>query len=62
LNPPERSGNQLRLTWNGGPGIKLQKSASLSNPAWQDVPDTDGKSSATLPLTDAAAYFRLFKP
>ncbi|MBI4661626.1 MAG: xanthine dehydrogenase family protein molybdopterin-binding subunit [Verrucomicrobia bacterium] len=62
LNPPECSGGQIRLSWNGGPGIKLQKSATLSNPVWQDVPDTVGKSSVSLPLSDAAAYFRLVKP
>ncbi|MBI2948894.1 MAG: xanthine dehydrogenase family protein molybdopterin-binding subunit [Verrucomicrobia bacterium] len=62
LNAPERSGDQLRLTWNGGPGVKLQKSASLNNPVWQDVPDTDGRSSVSLPLADGAAYFRLVKP
>ena len=61
LNPPERSGNEIRLSWNGGPGIKLQKSTALTNPVWQDVPGTEGQRNVSLPPTDAAAYFRLIK-
>ncbi len=59
---PDSSGNQIRLSWNGGPGVRLQKASTLNNPAWQDVPDTNGQSSVSLPATDAAAYFRLVKP
>lgn len=62
LNPPERLPGQIRFTWNGGPGIRLQKSPSLSSPVWQDVPDTEGASGVTLPASDASAFFRLAKP
>jgi nicotinate dehydrogenase subunit B len=62
LDPPIRSGDQIQLSWNGGPGIKLQRSSSLANPVWQDVPDTDAKNSVNLPLTEATAFFRVFKP
>lgn len=59
LNQPEHAGDQIQLSWKGGPGIRVQKSATLSNPAWQDVPNTEGASSVSLPATDGAAYFRL---
>jgi isoquinoline 1-oxidoreductase len=59
LQQPERSGGQVRLLWKGGPGIKLQKSATLTQPVWEDVPNTDGASSISLPSTDSAAFFRL---
>jgi hypothetical protein len=49
------------LTWEGNPGIKLQKSTSLTNPNWQDVPGTTGQSLAILPQADAA-FFRLVQP
>jgi isoquinoline 1-oxidoreductase len=62
LGPPERLGDQIRLSWNGGPGIKLQKTTTLTNPVWEDVLGTEGQSGASLPATDAAAYFRLIKP
>jgi hypothetical protein len=62
LNTPVLSGGVAVLTWEGGPGIKLQKTTSLSAPNWQDVPGTDGQSLAILPQTDAAAFFRLIQP
>lgn len=61
LNPPERSGDQIRLSWVGRPGIRLQRSATLSHPVWLEVPNTDGGSSITLPVTGDAGYFRLVK-
>ncbi|MBI2926480.1 MAG: hypothetical protein HYY24_12365 [Verrucomicrobia bacterium] len=62
FNPPLRSGDKLRLSWDGAPGIKLQTTPSLTAPNWQDVPGTDGASSVELPLTDPSAFFRLIKP
>ncbi|MBI2926488.1 MAG: hypothetical protein HYY24_12405 [Verrucomicrobia bacterium] len=62
LNPPLRSGDKLSLSWNGGAGIKLQTTPSLTAPSWQDVPGTDGASSIESPLTDPSAFFRLVKP
>jgi nicotinate dehydrogenase subunit B len=61
LSRPERSGDQIRISWKGGSGIKLQKTTTLSNPTWQDVPNTDGVSSSSLLASDSAAYFRLVK-
>ncbi|MBI2926485.1 MAG: hypothetical protein HYY24_12390 [Verrucomicrobia bacterium] len=62
FNPPLRSGDKLNLSWNGGAGIKLQTTPSLTAPNWQDVPGTDGASSIELPLTDPSAFFRVVKP
>jgi hypothetical protein len=62
LDPPVRVSNQLRLSWKGRPGIRLQQSATLTNPGWQDVPGSDGVSQLDLPLDAAGAFFRLIKP
>jgi hypothetical protein len=62
LNTPVLSGGVAVLTWQGGPGIKLQKTTSLSTPNWQDVPGTIGQSLIALPPTDTAAFFRLIQP
>jgi len=62
LNAAVLSGGVAVLTWGGGPGIKLQKTTSLTAPNWQDVPNATGQSLAALPLSDAAAFFRLIQP
>jgi len=54
-----RSGNQLQLTWPGGPSIRLQKSTTLSPSAWQDVPGTTDTSSFTESLGGNAGFYRL---
>ena len=54
-----RNGDNITITWAGSPTIKLQKTTSLAPANWTDVPGTLGASSATLPLADAGAYFRL---
>jgi hypothetical protein len=58
----ETIGGQVTLTWPGGPGMRLQQATNLSTPAWQDFPATTGADSATLPTTNAAAFFRLLAP
>ena len=55
-------GASLTLTWPGGPGIRLQKTTSLTNPNWQDVPATLGASSAVEPVSGQAAFYRLSAP
>jgi hypothetical protein len=62
LNTPVLSGGVAVLTWEGGSGIKLQKTASLTASNWEDVPGTLGQSVAVLPQTSAAAFFRLVMP
>jgi hypothetical protein len=62
LNAPLLSPEGLALSWAGGPGIKLQKTTSLTNPNWRDVPGSEGVSQIELPCAEAAAFFRLVKP
>jgi len=49
------------LTWNGGPLIRVQQSASLTGP-WQDVAGTEGLSATNLPVGPDQTYFRLVGP
>lgn len=53
------SGGTLNLHWIGSPTLKLQSSTSLVPPNWLDVSGTLGVSFALVPLTNAAAFFRL---
>jgi hypothetical protein len=53
------SSGSVTLTWSGRPGVRLQSADSLDKPMWQDVADTDGQSSKTLPANGAAQFFRL---
>jgi hypothetical protein len=61
LHPPAYSNGLVTLTWNGGPGIKLQSATRLDNPDWEDVAGTDGQSAASLSASGEAAFFRLCK-
>ena len=53
----------LRLEWPATAlGSRLQRTASLTNPVWQDVPVSETATTVTLPLTNASEFFRLVKP
>src|SRR5206468_11737020 len=39
-----RSGQNLILKWTGAPGLRLQRTDSLTTPNWIDVPGSDGQS------------------
>jgi hypothetical protein len=54
-------GNLVTVTWNGGPGIILQTSTTIGGAGWQDVPNTDGKSSVDLPLSNTGTFFRVIR-
>jgi hypothetical protein len=56
------AGGNLTVTWNGGPGIKLQKTPTLAIPNWQDVPGSLGNSTVTEALSGTAAFYRALKP
>jgi hypothetical protein len=56
------SGNQATLTWTAGPLISLQSAAHLTGPAWQNVPNTQGSNSATVPIGPGQRFFRLIGP
>lgn len=53
------SGATLHLRWASGQSIRLQKASGLSPDVWSDVPGTLGGSSAVLPTSNSAGYFRL---
>jgi hypothetical protein len=55
------SANNLAITWSGEPGLRLQSSSTIANPDWQDVPNTSGQNSATVPITGMTGFFRLAK-
>jgi hypothetical protein len=53
--------NALTLHWNGGTSIRLQKASTLSAYDWTDVPGSDGQSQLQVPLTAAAAFYRVVR-
>jgi len=63
--PGERQ-RELVLTWIVVPGSKyrLQSATNLSEPNWQDVPNSEGEGVSSLRLlaTNQASFFRLLKP
>jgi len=52
------SGGNVIISWPGNPVLKLQSSTGL-NGSWTDVAGTLGASTATIPITNSASYFRL---
>jgi hypothetical protein len=57
-----RAPGRVILTWNGGPGIRLQRTTSLSPATWTDVNGSDSLSTLELPLGGLAEFFQLVKP
>jgi len=53
------SSGMIQLGWIASPNLKLQKSTSLNPTVWADVPGTLGAGQASLPVTNAASFFRL---
>jgi len=53
------AGANLTLRWKSATNIFLQKSASLTNPNWQDVPGTFGADSFTETVTSSPKFYRL---
>lgn len=56
------SGGQVTLTWNGRPGVHLQSKSSLTSGVWQDVANTTGLSTISLPVSGTSKFYRLIKP
>jgi hypothetical protein len=59
LSPPSNS--QITLTWTAAPAVRLQSTTSLAD-NWQDVPNTTGLGSVTLPISDGNVHFCLTGP
>lgn len=62
INSIVRDGSNVTISWNGAPGIKLQKTVSLTDSIWQDVPGSDGASSINDATSGPSAYYRLIRP
>jgi hypothetical protein len=56
------AGGQATLVWTAGPLIRLQAAGGLVNSSWQDVPNTQGSNSVTVPLGPGTKFFRLIGP
>ncbi len=53
----------MRLDWPAPAlGAKLQRTVTLTNPVWQDIPGSETATTVTLPLANAAESLRLVKP
>jgi hypothetical protein len=52
---------KVPISWLGGlPGVRLQVSTNLANPAaWQDITNSDGSSQTNWPVGGGNYYFRL---
>jgi len=61
INSIVRNGSNVTISWNGTPGVRLQKSASLTTPNWGVVSGTDGASSYTDPASGPSVYYRLIQ-
>jgi hypothetical protein len=61
LEPPVCSGRMMTLTWPAMDGVRLQKCTNLVNAVWEDVPESEGTNTLTLPMTEGKAFFRLVK-
>jgi hypothetical protein len=57
----KRAGDQVILQWQGGPGWKLQRSHSLNDAQWTDVPGSTGASQMQFPLEATHQFFRLVR-
>jgi hypothetical protein len=54
-----REGQNVTITWPGAPGLRLQKSTSLTTPNWANIEGTEGSSSHTEAISGPEVYFRL---
>jgi hypothetical protein len=61
INVGPLSGGSINLSWVGNPAVNLQSATILSPPNWQDVPNTLGAYSLSVPATGPQQFFRLVK-
>lgn len=54
-----RDGNEVRLNWRGGPGIRLQHSLSLSPTDWADVSGSLAVSNFVESVSGGMRFYRL---
>jgi uncharacterized delta-60 repeat protein len=59
----ELGAGRLVLQWNdAAKGMKVQRTPTLTNPNWQDLPGYEGTNTATLSIGSGPEFFRLVKP
>jgi hypothetical protein len=61
LPTPVISDGTMTLTWAWTKDVRLQKANNLITPVWQDVPESEGTNTVTLPVTKEMEFFRLVK-
>jgi hypothetical protein len=57
-----RAGGTLVLTWGDATGFILQRTASLADPDWIDVPASEHQSRIEIPMNNGGEFFRLVRP
>ncbi|HAB19847.1 MAG TPA: Ig domain-containing protein [Verrucomicrobiota bacterium] len=56
------SGEHLRLTWSGGPTLRLERVNSLTSAEWTEVPGSLGSSEIELSPVESVGFFRVVQP
>jgi hypothetical protein len=59
INVGPLTGGNIKLSWVGNPLVNLQSATILSPSNWQDVPNTLGLYSLTVPATGPQKFYRL---
>lgn len=54
--------DEITVSWTANSFVRLQSTTNLANLVWEDVPNTAGAGSATVPMTPARIFFRLIGP
>lgn len=61
LGAPILLGGMMTLSGPAMDGVRLQKATNLVSATWEDVVGSEGTNTVSLPMTMAAAFFRLVK-
>jgi hypothetical protein len=62
LKSISRQNGQVQLDWEGWGRARLEGTTSLGAPDWQDLGIPETSNSASLPLSNPHAFFRLRRP
>ncbi|MBI2924180.1 MAG: hypothetical protein HYY24_00565 [Verrucomicrobia bacterium] len=46
----------------GDTGIERQKKTALTGAQWQDMANTEGRRTATIPITGGSGFYRAIRP
>jgi hypothetical protein len=56
----EQSGQNITVRWKPGPNLLLQKTTSLANPNWQNIPNTLGADVYTEMVSTGDVFYRVW--